>query len=356
MIVCVLGPYLPGNRLFCLLSFVAHSSSCSFVLVLQHDAQMDYYAKRLATCSSDSSIKIFEVTADAQRHLSDLLGHEGPVWQVAWAHPKFGSVLASCGYDRKVVVWREQEGAKNQWSKVYVFGGHELSVNSIAFAPHEYGFVLACGSSDGQISLLTGNSDGSWSAETFLAHKLGVNAVSWAPFSSAGSLLSNAAQNATGVDSSSPRLVSGGCDSKVKVWIIRPTPSSSSSSSASSTSSSNPQSQNASVATMEHTLEDHVDWVRDVQWAPNIGLPTNTIASASQDGKVIIWTQEVTDAGKSSWQKHTLEPFNETVWRVSWSLTGNILAVTSGDSKVTLWKEALDHQWKCISSPEDPSK
>ena len=28
--------------------------------------------------------------------------HEGPVWQVAWAHPKFGSILASCSYDRKV--------------------------------------------------------------------------------------------------------------------------------------------------------------------------------------------------------------------------------------------------------------
>jgi len=29
-------------------------------------------------------------------------GHEGPVWEVAWAHPKFGIVLASCSYDRKV--------------------------------------------------------------------------------------------------------------------------------------------------------------------------------------------------------------------------------------------------------------
>jgi len=28
--------------------------------------------------------------------------HEGPVWQVAWAHPKYGSILASCSYDRKV--------------------------------------------------------------------------------------------------------------------------------------------------------------------------------------------------------------------------------------------------------------
>jgi hypothetical protein len=28
--------------------------------------------------------------------------HEGPVWQVAWAHPKFGNLLASASYDNKV--------------------------------------------------------------------------------------------------------------------------------------------------------------------------------------------------------------------------------------------------------------
>ncbi|KAI7979410.1 hypothetical protein LOK49_Contig346G00003 [Camellia lanceoleosa] len=34
-------------------------------------------------------------------------------------------------------------------------------------------------------------------------------------------------------------------------------------------------------------LQMHTDWVRDVAWAPNLGLPKPTIASASQDGRVI---------------------------------------------------------------------
>ncbi len=34
----------------------------------------------------------------------------------------------------------------------------------------------------------------------------------------------------------------------------------------------------------EETLEGHTDWVRDVAWAPNIGLPRSYIASASQVG------------------------------------------------------------------------
>lgn len=34
----------------------------------------------------------------------------------------------------------------------------------------------------------------------------------------------------------------------------------------------------------------HDGWVRDVAWAPNLGLPKSTIASASEDGEVVIWT------------------------------------------------------------------
>lgn len=30
-------------------------------LTIQHDAQLDYYGKRLATCSSDKTVRIFNV-------------------------------------------------------------------------------------------------------------------------------------------------------------------------------------------------------------------------------------------------------------------------------------------------------
>jgi WD40 repeat protein len=88
--------------------------------------------------------------------------HEGPVWQISWSHPKFGSLLASCGYDSKVFIWKQ---SGNTWGVVKEFDGHTASgtiyymfnslVNSVAWAPHEYGLVLACASSDGKISILT---------------------------------------------------------------------------------------------------------------------------------------------------------------------------------------------------------
>lgn len=38
------------------------------------------------------------------------------MWQVAWAHPKFGSLLASCSFDARVVVWKEV--SDNVWQQV----------------------------------------------------------------------------------------------------------------------------------------------------------------------------------------------------------------------------------------------
>ena len=37
------------------------------ILSLQHDAQLDYYGKRLATCSSDRTVKVFDVVGEGQR-------------------------------------------------------------------------------------------------------------------------------------------------------------------------------------------------------------------------------------------------------------------------------------------------
>lgn len=117
-----------------------------------HDCQFDYYAKRLATCSSDRTIKIFDVSGDIYHNSATISGHEGPIWQVAWAHPKYGSVLASCSYDGSVLI--HKESPQNNWQVAYEHKFHDSSVNSISWASHECGLVLACASSDGRVSIL----------------------------------------------------------------------------------------------------------------------------------------------------------------------------------------------------------
>lgn len=95
----------------------------------------------------------------------------------------------------------------------------------------------------------------------------------------------------------------------------------------------------------EKKLELHTDWVRDVAWAPSIGLPKSVIASCSQDRRVVIWTSDDT----INWTPTTLHTFDDVIWNVSWSLTGNILSVSGGDNKVSLWRENNEGQWVCIS-------
>jgi protein transport protein SEC13 len=123
---------------------------------LQHDAQLDYYGKRLATCSSDRTVKVFDVVGEGQRTTGGhtlkgcvlylfgpcfelngfmhiyIYSHTGPVWQVAWAHPKYGNILASCSYEGKVLIWKEQQGGSGVggWIKIKEHTLHTASGNS----------------------------------------------------------------------------------------------------------------------------------------------------------------------------------------------------------------------------------
>jgi len=285
-----------------------------------HDAQMDFYGTRLATCSSDRAVRIFDVKDGTQILAADLRGHEGPVWQVSWAHPRYGNILASCSYDRRVLIW--QEGERGQWSRIYEYSNHDSSVNSVQWAPPELGLVLAAGSSDGSVSVLTytgqGRGEGGlgWEAEKINnAHTIGCNSVSWAPGSAGGSM----------------RLVTGGCDSLVKVW--------------SKAVGGQEGGLGQGSWQEEAKLEGHSDWVRDTAWAPSLGVERQVVASCGQDRRVIIWT--LREGG--SWVPKVLHTFEDVVWHVSWSVSGNILAVSGGDNKVSLWKENLDESWQCIS-------
>ena len=244
---------------------------------------------------------------------------------MAWAHPKYGGMLASCGFDHRVIVWRERDSAQGGgWGEAWRSppGLHDASINALAFAPHELGLVLACASSDGSASVLTYNQGTTqWDvAKIERAHATGALAVSWAPAVPPGALVS-----ADGAQKAVRRLVTCGCDNTAKIWELDEAA--------------------GEWKQVGSDLAGHSNWVRDAAWAPNLGLPRNTIATASEDGTVRVWTEG--EGGE--WAGQELCQLGTPAWRVSWSVSGGILAVSDGNNNVTLWKEQMDSKWQKLS-------
>jgi len=293
-----------------------------------HDAQVDYYGKRLATASSDNSVRLWDIS-EQQVFLAELRGHDAPVWQAVWSHPKFGSLLATCSYDKAVIIWKETR--PGQWEQIYKDLSHSGSVNSIAWCPWEFGLALATASSDGSIGILTFRGGNIWERKQITrAHAYGVNAVSWAPATSPATLASGPAIEAAQLGTK--RLVSGGSDNRVKLWRFE--------------EADGEWREVDSEKFNDHT--PHSDWVRDVAWRPNVGIPSNTIASCSEDKSVLIWQQDM--EGKPWKVAYTLN-MAAPVWRLSWSVTGSLLAVACADNTVSLFKESADTgDWVLVNS------
>jgi protein transport protein SEC13 len=280
-----------------------------------HDVQLDYYGQRVAAASADSMVHIWDISDGQQKVAGQLKGHEGPVWKVAWAHPKFGSIVASCGYDMKIIIWKEVQ--PGNWQIAHMDSSHTASVNDVEFCQWEYGLRLACASSDGNVSILTYDANGQWLRSAFPANTGGSQAVSWAPV-----------QKRDGAPQPTMRLVTGGCDNSVCLWKCE---------------------NEAWSQEFPPLPAGHADWVRDVAWRPSDGA--SVIASGSWDKTVVIYSQE--NEGQQ-WRQLTKLQLPGKVERLSWCESGSILGVSYGENESVLYKETYDGRWEEIGKVNEP--
>eukprot|EP00501_MAST-03F_sp_TOSAG23-6_P000593 GSMAST32.ASY1.ANO1.614.1 assembled CDS len=255
-----------------------------------HDVAYDFYGKRLATCSSDRTIKIWEQVYNGGWVLqASWKAHTSSVWQLAWANPVFGQVLASCSYDRTVTIWEEQEGILSWKQKAQLVDSKE-SVNTIEFAPRHLGLKLATGSSDGYVRVYEAGDvlnlshwqlqDNSGASNHTSSTSGGVTCLSWC---TAG--------------------ISPPC-----IWV-----------------------HNAEIKRWQPALQltGHSAGVNDISWAPSMGRSFYFIATASKDESLA-----------------EDESFGQ-VWRVEWNVTGTMLASSGDDGRVRLWKQSPKGDWRC---------
>ncbi|KAH7098111.1 WD40 repeat-like protein [Auriculariales sp. MPI-PUGE-AT-0066] len=129
------------------------------------DAQYDFYGLRLATCGVDHRIKVWQQEDSTHQWAveDDWKAHDAPVTALAWAHPEFGTILASACTDRTVKVWERRytgatvststSGAPGGWVEVATLADAKGAVRCVAFAPSEFGLKLATLATDNTLRI-----------------------------------------------------------------------------------------------------------------------------------------------------------------------------------------------------------
>jgi len=302
-----------------------------------HKVAFDNYGRRMATCSGDRFVRVWDLTDSGEWHLAaQWQAHRGAVTSLAWAHPEFGSLLATCGSDHDAKIWEERSSnttpagsstatAASRWTLKAALTEARRAVSCLEFAPRQWGLKLAVGSADGCVRIYEAidiMNLAQWplaaTLQCFEGNKLGCTCLSWC----------------TG-RFESPTLVVGG--SHLIVYRYN-------------------DAARAWQPLMQLPAPNKGD-VLDAAWSPNVGRRYHYIASA-EDQQLRIYklhremTTETVD--KKTKQTHELSLMSsQTVaanaWRCQWNVTGTVLASSGDGGIVQLWKADADGQFQCVS-------
>ncbi|XP_035730686.1 nucleoporin SEH1-A-like isoform X1 [Vespa mandarinia] len=314
--------------------FEAHSINAEHKDLI-HDIAYDFYGQRMATCSSDQFVKVWDEDEHGNWHLTaSWKAHSGSVWKVTWAHPEFGQVLATCSFDRTAAVWEEivegsgsGERGMRHWVRRTNLVDSRTSVTDVKFAPKMLGLLLITCSADGVIRIYEAPDImnlSQWTLQHDISCKLPCSCLTWNPS------LSRLHPPMIAVGSDDTNSSSGG-----KVFIYE-------------------YSEGSRRWTKTETLSNITDPVHDIAFAPNLGRSFHTLAVATKDVRIIILKpmQESAQNGLSRFEITTAAQFDDhytTVWHVCWNIMGTILASSGDDGCVRLWKDNYINNWKCVA-------
>jgi nucleoporin SEH1 len=235
---------------------------------------------------------------------------------ISWAHPEFGSLVATCGADHEAKVWEERTNANStasRWTAKAQLTEARKAVSCLEFAPRHWGLKLATGSADGCVRIYEAvdvMNLAQWPLAATLqvfGEGVGVTCLSW----STGRF-----EPAT--------LVVGGAhlavyrySEKERQWnslfVLPPPPKGD---------------------------------VLDVSWAPNVGRRFHYIASA--EGQHLRIYKLLREGDKLELEDtQTLEVSN--AWRCQWNVTGTVLACSGDKGVVHLFKADFEGTFRLVS-------
>lgn len=345
----------------------AHMASVQARLPLKHtgfvhDVAYDFFGERLATAGADHVVNVYAVNEEGQWVLqSSISAHTAPIMRLDWAHPEFGTLIASASLDHKVAIWEEQEMVDEATGTVQLqfrcagrLEDSRLGVNDVQFAPRHAGLQVATGSADGNVRVykVTDSTDTQhWQLQaTFQADEHDVRGVAWCTSRNDASM-----------------LVVGGAMPVVSVWM----------------QCTDPKEWRCCAE-----LCGHSGAVHGVAWAPECGRGFHCLASASADGTLRVWKLEAAEgtssapraeAGAAPATDSALAPVQAAqaglrvssegvfddhrspVWRVQFDVTGTHITSCGDDGVLRVWKRDFSGKWVAasqvaVTAPRDLSE
>lgn len=138
------------------------------------DIETDFYCRKLAVGSSSGKIYIFENINKITSKISEVISHFGPIYKLSWSHPNFGPLLASCGFDKKVNLFKIEQNSKLE--KIYENDMHDNIVKTLKFSPSSKNLLLVSGDLNGNI-IACEYFNSKFNTQKAFAHDYGVNAI-----------------------------------------------------------------------------------------------------------------------------------------------------------------------------------
>jgi len=305
---------------------------------LIHDVSFDFYGRRMATCSSDQSVKVWDQDNDGNwTCTADWKTHSGSVWKVTWAHPEFGQVLATCSFDRTALIWEEQVGdsgpyasSRSHWVRRAALVDSRASVTDVKFAPKHLGLIVATCSKDGVVRVYEAPDFmnlSHWSLKDEINTKFSCSCLSWNPSRQHSPMLA--------VGSDDPSVPA---EPKTQIYQLIE------------------YSEGVNRKWQRMQGLNSSDPVHDVAFAPNVGRPHHLLAIAGKDVQILIIRPSSRDMGSAGMPTKmessvaaVFKDHDTQVWRVEWNITGAILASSGDDGCIRLWKANYLDNWKCIA-------
>ena len=118
-----------------------------------HCLAFNFFGNRLAMCFDDGNIQVWENINN--RWVGGYKwnsNHAGAIFRIRWANPEFGSILATCSFDKSVLIFEENPLEKT-WKKISQLVESREPVEDIQFAPAHLRLQLAVCSGNGEIRI-----------------------------------------------------------------------------------------------------------------------------------------------------------------------------------------------------------